>query len=200
MALVQEMRAAYGTRYGISLALAPDYWYLRWFDALAMQASVDWFGFMAYDLHGYWDADVKTLGALVRGQTDIRDINTNTRPLWFDGLNPSKINFGLAYYGRGYTLADPSCNTLLCPFSGPSKPGPCTNFAGVLSLREIQQIIAEKNLRPTLLADTMMKQITWADQWIGYDDAETIALKKSWADSLCFGGQTLWLTRVQQLT
>jgi chitinase len=74
------MRAAFGTTYGISLTLAPDYWYLRWFDAISMQDSVDWFGFMAYDLHGSWDTDVKTLGSIVRGQTDIRDISNDTVP------------------------------------------------------------------------------------------------------------------------
>jgi chitinase len=61
------MRAAYGSRYGISLTPAPDYWYPRWFDAKGMESSVDFFGFMAYGLHGFWDADVKTLGKLVRG-------------------------------------------------------------------------------------------------------------------------------------
>ena len=113
-------------------------------------------------------------------------------PLWFDGLNPSKINFGLALYGRGYTLADPSCNDLLCPFSGPSKPAPCTNFEGVMSLIEIQQLIKRRNLTPKYLPDSMMKQITWDDQWIGYDDDETFAAKRAFADGLCFGGTMIW--------
>lgn len=78
--LVAEMRASFGTQYGISLTLAPDYWYLRGFDAKAMEKDVDFFGFMAYDLHGSWDADVKTLGSIVRGQTDIRDISNDTLP------------------------------------------------------------------------------------------------------------------------
>lgn len=151
VSLVQEMRASFGTEYGISMALAPDYWYLRYFDAKAMEPSVDFFGFMSYDLHGSWDADVDTLGSLVRGQTDIREIGNDTAPLWFDGLDPKKINFGTAYYGRGYTLADPSCSDLLCPFSGPSRPAPCTNFPGVMSLREIQQKINSDGLTPRLL-------------------------------------------------
>jgi chitinase len=46
--LLKEMRAAYGDKYGISLALAADYWYLRWFDAKAMEPYVDFFGFMDY--------------------------------------------------------------------------------------------------------------------------------------------------------
>lgn len=145
------MRANFNTDYGISMALAPDYWYLRYFDAKAMESSLDWFGFMAYDLHGSWDADVDTLGSLVRGQADIREIGNNTAPLWFDDLDPKKINFGTAYYGRGYTLANPGCSDLLCPFSGPSKAAPCTNFPGVMSLREIEQKIASDGLTPRLL-------------------------------------------------
>jgi chitinase len=144
------------------------------------------------DLHGSWDADVKTLGKKVRGQADIREIEKNTVPLWFDGLNPAKINFGLALYGRGYTLADPSCSDLLCPFAGPSKPAPCTNFEGVMSLVEIEQLIKKRRLTPKYLPDSMMKQITWDDQWIGYDDEETFSAKRDFADGLCFGGTMIW--------
>lgn len=133
-----------------------------------------------------------TLGALVRGQADVREIANDTLPLWYDGLNPTKINLGVAYYGRGYTLSDPTCNTLLCPFQGPSLPGPCTNSAGVMSLVEIETLIAEKNLVPMLLELSAMKQITWDDQWIGYDDVNTIAMKKQFANSQCFGGTMAW--------
>ena len=38
------------------------------FDAKAMEPYVDFFGFMAYDLHGFWDADIETLGSIVRAQ------------------------------------------------------------------------------------------------------------------------------------
>ena len=192
VSLVKEMKAAFGDQYGLSLTLAPDYWYLRGFDAKAMEPYVDFFGFMAYDLHGFWDADLKTLGAKVRGQTDIREIYNDTLPLWFDNLNPSKINFGLAYYGRGYTLANAGCNQLECPFVGPSLPGPCTKFNGVLSLAEIKQVIRVKGLQPQLLEKSMMKQITWDNQWIGYDDSDTITMKKKFASGMCFGGTMIW--------
>jgi chitinase len=61
-----------------------------------------------------------------------------------------------------------------------------------MSLVEIEEIIASRSLVPQLLSASMMKQITWGDQWIGYDDHETIALKTAWADGLCFGGTMLW--------
>lgn len=116
VSLVKEMKAAFGDQYGLSLTLAPDYWYLRGFDAKAMEPYVDFFGFMAYDLHGFWDADIETLGSKVRGQTDIREIYNDTLPLWFDHLDPSKINFGLAYYGRYVFLAYHSRLYLLLTF------------------------------------------------------------------------------------
>ena len=37
----------------------------------------------------------------------------------------------------------------------------------------------------------MMKQITWEDQWIGYDDSGTAAMEK-WASGFCFGGTMIW--------
>ncbi|KAK3296431.1 uncharacterized protein B0H64DRAFT_170257 [Chaetomium fimeti] len=37
-----------------------------------------------------------------------------------------------------------------------------------------------------------MKEITWDDQWIGYDDADTIKQKKAWADNQWFGGTMAW--------
>ncbi|KAK3984235.1 hypothetical protein QBC44DRAFT_388980 [Cladorrhinum sp. PSN332] len=61
-----------------------------------------------------------------------------------------------------------------------------------MSLHEIYQLIQRKGLTPQYLPDSMMKQITWDDQWIGYDDDETFAAKKAWADSKCFGGTMVW--------
>lgn len=121
---------------------------------------------------------MKTLSTVVRGQADIRDIPNDTLPLWSDALDASKINFGLALYGRGYTVSSSSCNALGCPFSGPSKPAACSNTAGVMGLAEIQDLITTKGLTPRYLPDAMMKEITWDDQWIGYDDADTIKQKK----------------------
>lgn len=38
----------------------------------------------------------------------------------------------------------------------------------------------------------MMKELKFDDQWIGYDDDETIKAKKDWADNWCFGGTMAW--------
>lgn len=152
---------------------------------------MDFYNYMSYDIHGPWEA--YTLGALVRPQTSIVDINSTMLPLWFDAVNPAKVNLGIAYYGRGYTLSNTSCTEVGCPYTGPSAPGPCTNSAGVLSLREITDIIIEKDLAPLIMPDLMIKQIVWDDnQWMGYDDNDTITLKTQWANQNCLGGTAIW--------
>lgn len=47
--LVKDMRAAFGTKYGITVTLPTSYWYLQHFDLPGMQSSVDWFNLMSYD-------------------------------------------------------------------------------------------------------------------------------------------------------
>jgi chitinase len=54
-----------------------------------------------------------------------------------------------------------------------------------MSLSEIKQVIKDRKLKPLPLYDSMMKQITWDDQWIGYDDDETIAAKINFASGMC---------------
>ncbi|KAF2280023.1 glycoside hydrolase [Westerdykella ornata] len=187
--LMKELRVAFGTKYGLSIVLAPDYTYLSGSDPKAMEPYVDWFGFMSYDLHGIWDEDIPALGKKVRPQTNISEINTGLTPLWFAGINPAKVNLGLAYYGRTFTLADSGCSGVGCGFRSAGKAGKCTNFRGVLSNLEIQDLIREEGLTPTLLSDAAVKQIVYhGNQWVGYDDEETLAIKRRYANSLCLGG------------
>jgi len=193
--LVKEMKAAFGGRFGISLTLAPDYWYLRGFKPAEMQDYVDFMGFMSYDLHGPWDADVQTLGSKVRPQTDITEIEKGLIPLWFDGVDPSKINLGLAYYGRTYKLSNPSCGSMGCSFQPGEggSPGSCTNFPGVLSNREIRRLITDGGYTPFLNKTAMVKYFTYDENsWVGYDDEETYAMKEAFANERCLGGIMIW--------
>jgi chitinase len=52
VALAKDIRSAFGSKYGFSMTLPASYWYLQHFDLANIQDSVDWFNFMAYDLHG----------------------------------------------------------------------------------------------------------------------------------------------------
>lgn len=77
-------------------------------------------------------------------------------------------------------------------YTGGSTRGPCTNSVGLLSTREIQEIIKQKALIPEYLSDLMITQISWDNQWIGYDDSQSIGMKTNWANEHCLGGTVIW--------
>ncbi|KAF2999490.1 hypothetical protein E8E13_008707 [Curvularia kusanoi] len=139
-----------------------------------MEAQIDFFNVLKYDFHGPWDATTPGLGPLVKPHTDLKEIDTALDLFWFSDVTPAKINLGLSNYARGYTLADPACAHYGCKWTGPSKPGECTDLSGVLSQREIARIISQKNLRPELIKDAGVKQIVFDGQWIGYDDSRLL--------------------------
>lgn len=155
-----------------------------------MEPSLTFLNFMTYDMHGPWEAE--RLGKFILPQTSIVDINRVSLPIWFSGLSPTKINLGIAYYARGYTVADTKCSGIGCAYVRENRPGICTATAGIMSLTEIRDIIRVKGLTPRLIPDAMIKEITFEDQWIGYDDYDTIAMKASWADQHCLGGLAVW--------
>lgn len=84
-----------------------------------------------------------------------------------------------------------------CKAKGLSKPAGCTNSKGAMSLKDIQGLIKQKSLTPKYVSEARMKQITWDDQWIGYDDVQSFEAKKRWADSKCFGGTMYWAVDFQ---
>ncbi|KAL2020799.1 hypothetical protein VTK56DRAFT_7892 [Thermocarpiscus australiensis] len=61
-----------------------------------------------------------------------------------------------------------------------------------MSLVEIQQLTKKCGIKPQHLPDSMIKQTTWDNQWIGYDDGETFAAKQAFADGMCIGDTMIW--------
>ena len=195
VSLAAELRQAFGTKYGISMTLPTSYWYLQHFDLLGIQKSVDWFNLMAYDLHGIWDAQSKFVGPYIAPHTNITEIDLGLDLLWRSGVDPAKVVMGQGWYGRSFTLKDPSCNKPngVCEFTGGAKAGPCSNAAGILDLEEIDDIIGKNNLKPVHDETAAVKWITWdSDQWVSYDDSDTFKQKKDFANSRCLGGLMVW--------
>jgi chitinase len=189
VSLLQDMRSTFGNSYGISVTLPSSYWYLRWFDLQGMQQYLDWFNFMSYDIHGTWDGTNQFTGPYVRPHTNLTEIDEGLSLLWRNSVDPSKVTLGLGWYGRSFTLADPSCNTPGCIFTSGANPGPCTGTSGILSNAEIVSIISQYSLTPSMDSTAAIKWITWnSNQWVSYDDGETVQIKMNYANQHCLGG------------
>ena len=186
---MSELQQALGGQYGLTATLPSSYWYMQGFDVVNLAKYIDWFNFMSYDIHGTWDGDNPYTQAVVQPHTNLTEIDQGLQLLWRNGISPSQVVLGLGFYGRSFTLSDPTCNKPMCPFSGGGTPGPCTATSGILSDDEIQSIIEQYDLTPTLNTEAAVKYMSWdSNQWVSYDDQETINMKLAYADGLCLAG------------
>jgi GH18 family chitinase len=193
--LTKELRAAFGTRYGLSVTLPASYFYMKNFDLASMQEDVDFFNIMSYDMHGIWDKDTKGSGPYILPHTNLTEIDGALDLLWRTGVVPNKVNLGLAWYGRSFTLQEPNCTTPngICQFVGPGMADPCSDVEGTLSLQEIKDIVLNGSLTPTLDEKAAVKFVAYnKTQWVSFDDEETVKLKQKFANERCLGGTMVW--------
>lgn len=107
-------------------------------------------------------------------------------------INPAKIVMGVGFYGRSFTLTNPSCSTAGCGFSSGANPGPCSANSGTLMFSEIQNVIAAGG-KVTLDSKAAVKQVVWdTNQWVSYDDEDTFKMKIDFANKLGLGGLMVW--------
>ncbi|EEU41819.1 uncharacterized protein NECHADRAFT_53983, partial [Fusarium vanettenii 77-13-4] len=72
-------------------------------------------------------------------------------------------------------------------------PGPCTANSGTLAYFEIMDIVDKYDLTPYWDEKDAVKYITWGgDQWVSYDDHDTIQQKIEFANALGLGGLLIW--------
>ncbi|KAF2719130.1 glycoside hydrolase family 18 protein [Polychaeton citri CBS 116435] len=140
---------------------------------------------MAYDLHGVWDAERKFVGPYVAPHTSITEIDLVLDLLWRAGVDSSKVVMGQAWYGRSFTLASPTCNTPngIREFSGGGNPEMCSDASGILDYQEISDLKTQNSLNPVYDEKA---------GWVSYDDAQTFARKRDFANSRCLGGLRVW--------
>ncbi|KAG7139201.1 Chitotriosidase-1 like protein [Verticillium longisporum] len=178
-------------RYIVSYTAPTSFWYLRHFDLKSIE-YVDFINVMSYDLHGVWDRD-NPIGSHIYGHTNLTEMSLAFDLFWRNDVSAGKLNMGLGFYGRAFQLADPACNKPGCVFKGGAKKGACSGESGILSYREIMEVIKTKKLKPVHDKKAGVKYITWnTDQWVSYDDKETFKQKKDLAKKLGLGGFLIW--------
>lgn len=196
--LLAELREAFGKvnpGWEISATVPTSYWYLRGFDVQGMDRHLSYFNLMSYDLHGMWDENSNYTGPYLEGHTDITQIEQGLDLLWRNDIDSSKVVFGFAFYGRSFTMKDPSCYQPngKCEFSDGGKPGSCTHTAGILSYAEISSRNNSLDVHTYYDEDTTVKYNVWSgNQWISYDDQQSFNDKKEFASKRCLGGWMVW--------
>jgi chitinase len=194
-ALLRELRAAIqasGKDYIVTFTAPTSYWYLRHFDLANMTQYVDWINLMAYDLHGVWDSS-DPIGNQVLAHTNLTEIDLALDLFWRVDVDPGKIVLGLGFYGRSFQLTDASCWKPGCAFRGPGIAGECTQTAGILSYREINDILTSTGATAYLDKGAAVRYLVYGNSsWVSYDDDVTFAAKIDYANKMGLAGLMIW--------
>ncbi|KAH8682064.1 hypothetical protein BX600DRAFT_429956 [Xylariales sp. PMI_506] len=200
VSLLSDIRLAWDTQYtgtglnwGLSFTAPTSYWYLQWFDIGNMTVYADWINFMTYDLHGQWDSPADSIGSYIYAHTNLTEIALGLDLLWRNSVPASKVNLGIGFYGRTYTLTDPTCILPGCPFTAGGLPGLCTQTEGYLSYDEISGVISRNNYTVQWDKVAGVKYFAYGDsQWLSYDDSDTLQQKVKFANDNGLRGLFVW--------
>lgn len=174
----------------LSITLPASYWYLQHFDLKALSKNVTFFNIMSYDMHGTWDQGNKWTGSFLNPHTNLTEIKDSMDLLWRNDVDSSKVVLGLAFYGRSYTVK--GCMDPGCEYASGGIAGKCSHEAGVLLNNEIMDIMEDKGLESVLNKEAAARIVHWDDQWVSYDDRETLGMKAEFARTQCLSGVMVW--------
>ncbi|KAK0046289.1 chitotriosidase-1, partial [Biomphalaria pfeifferi] len=158
--------------------------------------SLDMINLMSYDFHGSWESVTGHNSPLYsrNGETGPA-IYYNTdfaAKYWVElGKPKTKLNIGLATYGRTFILSDERSNSVGDPASGPGAAGAFTSELGFLAFHEICPLISAGAVVRNI-SDQQVPYLTFNLLWAGYDDVASLRNKVQFIKRNGYGGTMIW--------
>ncbi|KAH8279177.1 hypothetical protein KR026_002929 [Drosophila bipectinata] len=181
--LLRELKKAYD-QYGLELGIAvgaSEKSASISYDIPAISQHLTFINVMTYDFHMALDGYLG-LNAPLPEVTESIDY-------WLShGAPPEKLILGIGFYGHSYQMADSSQNWPGAACIGPGSAGAYTRENGFLGYHEI----CLNNWQTVFDAENGAPYAFSGDQWIGYDNPESIQMKMQLVESRNLGGAMMW--------
>ncbi|TFL04430.1 glycoside hydrolase [Pterulicium gracile] len=174
----------------VSVAAPAGYWFLKGFEIDKVVDHVDYINMMSYDFHGAWDKDVDDEDGTAKPHTSSLDIMDAISLYTRAKVDLSKVNLGMAWYGRTYAVG--GCKGIGCKFSTGGKAGKCTGESSIKSQTEIWDEIKANNIKPTYDTKSHTYWYNHNSDFVTYDDTDSWKHKTEMAGKYCFGGTFVW--------
>jgi len=160
------------------------------YDIPNIAANVDFINLMTYDFHGSYDGVTGSNAALYRGPDPAENLNVDACvAYWLNQTAPAdKLIVGIPTCGRSFTLAIPSHNGLGAPTIGPGSTGPFTAEPGLLAYNEF----CVKDFTSFWQSDQRVPYAFKDNQWVSYDNVESVIIKSNYIVSNNLGGAMFW--------
>ena len=172
----------------ITMAASSNEGTLRWLKTEFLVETMDWINVMTYDYTGDWVSyaghQSPLFGSSRQPGTPKRSTAATIEHLLNDRkIPPDRLALGIPLYGRGFPVAEPYASTK----GVPKRQLPNGDY------RSLAKLSAEGWTR-TWDDETKTPWLTAPDRSavIGYDDAESVALKAEWATRHKLRGVFFW--------
>uniref|UniRef100_A0A3B4VJT5 chitinase n=1 Tax=Seriola dumerili TaxID=41447 RepID=A0A3B4VJT5_SERDU len=155
------------------------------YEVTQVAGSLDFINVLTFDFRGPSETVTGHHSPLFQGSQDTGDkINSNT------GAPAHKLNLGIASYGRVYTVALPHTG-VGAPVSGPGREGTYTQTKGLLAYYESCPHL--NGVQVQLITDQKVPYaVVDKNQWVGFDNKDSIGTKVSYLNTTKFGGAFIW--------
>jgi chitinase len=153
---------------------------------------------MTYDFHGSWNPFTGLNAPMYAGPHDTtpaqQEWNVQASINWWigQGAPRNKLVVGLASYGRSFTLSNPGNNGINAPTSGPGTPGEYSQESGFLTYMEICRRVQQQGWSRVYEQSQQAPYAFSGNQWVGYDDLQSIDYKLSFIIRENLGGSMWW--------
>ncbi|CAO1372305.1 unnamed protein product [Diamesa serratosioi] len=147
----------------------------RAYDIPKLHAQTDFINLMAYSLHGSWDGKTGHNAPMFNDPVSV-DIGVK---YWIsNGAPREKLILGIAAFGILFTLANADNNGFDAPsFGGTEKP---------------YNEICKYNWQRVWSFSKQVPYKVSGNQWVGYDDVESVAVKARYSNTENLGGVMIW--------
>jgi chitinase len=178
----------------LTIAVGATQWRIdEGYDVRSFINYVDFINLMTYDLHGVWDRKTGLNSPLRRSSFDNTPFNVEecVNAWTSSGCPAYKLIMGIATYGRSFTLKSSSTH-IGAPVNGVGNQGRYIQESGFLPYYEICENIKYHGW--TRKYDHVQKApyAIKGNQWVGYDDEESVGEKARFINNKGLGGAMFW--------
>jgi len=168
------------------------------YDIPLISADLDFINLMAYDINGAWDNITGINAPLYKRQAEVgterETLNVDFGATYWvqKGCPKEKLVIGLGTYGRCFTLVNAADNGVGAPVKGACADGTYTREGGFLSYYEICDIIKKPGSVTVYHSEHRAPYTYVGDQWVGYDNEQSLAEKIAYIKAGGHGGYMTW--------
>lgn len=161
----------------LSAAIPCSDYYGKYFNVDAMKDKLDWFGFMTYDITGYWDDLARYNSALYPNGNRTTWSWKETATYWKNrGVPAEKMVFGIPFFGFEFDAAT----------------GPASEFNGNATYTAYRDICCREDQEYFFDSVAAVPYAISSGSYTTYDDPTSAALKTKWVMDENYAGVMIW--------